>query len=222
MRLNFKTLAVAAAFLGGAYVPASADIVVDGNFINNSSSFVTIGGGGTFGGPGGNAWTVTGNSIDLIGGYWASPTPGILGSGSVDLDGNGPGGISQSISLAAGSYVLTFYLSGNPDGGDPLKVALAGIPGTEQSFTYTTGANSHGSMNYVKETLSFTVGAPTTTVLSFTSQDTDSPYGPVIGGVSISAVPEPSTWAMMILGFLGVGFMAYRRKSGSGVALRVA
>jgi hypothetical protein len=25
-------------------------------------------------------------------------------------------------------------------------------------------------------------------------------------------VPEPSTWAMMILGFAGVGFMAYRRK----------
>jgi hypothetical protein len=30
---------------------------------------------------------------------------------------------------------------------------------------------------------------------------------------SISAVPEPSTWAMMILGFAGVGFMAYRGKS---------
>jgi hypothetical protein len=29
----------------------------------------------------------------------------------------------------------------------------------------------------------------------------------------ISPVPEPSTWAMMILGFLGLGFMAYRRKS---------
>jgi hypothetical protein len=28
-----------------------------------------------------------------------------------------------------------------------------------------------------------------------------------------AAVPEPSTWAMMILGFFGVGFMAYRRKS---------
>ena len=26
-----------------------------------------------------------------------------------------------------------------------------------------------------------------------------------------SAVPEPTTWAMMILGFLGVGLMAYRR-----------
>jgi PEP-CTERM motif len=30
---------------------------------------------------------------------------------------------------------------------------------------------------------------------------------------SISAVPEPSTWAMMILGFAGIGFMAYRRKN---------
>jgi hypothetical protein len=28
-----------------------------------------------------------------------------------------------------------------------------------------------------------------------------------------SPVPEPSTWAMMIIGFCGVGFMAYRRKS---------
>ena len=26
-------------------------------------------------------------------------------------------------------------------------------------------------------------------------------------------VPEPSTWAMMLLGFAGIGFMAYRRKS---------
>ncbi|WP_409334389.1 choice-of-anchor K domain-containing protein [Bradyrhizobium sp. AUGA SZCCT0283] len=34
-------------------------------------------------------------------------------------------------------------------------------------------------------------------------------------------VPEPSTWAMMILGFGGVGFMAYRRKRG-GNALTAA
>jgi PEP-CTERM motif len=27
-----------------------------------------------------------------------------------------------------------------------------------------------------------------------------------------SAVPEPSTWVMMILGFAGIGFMAYRRQ----------
>jgi hypothetical protein len=28
-----------------------------------------------------------------------------------------------------------------------------------------------------------------------------------------AAVPEPSTWAMMVLGFCGLGFMTYRRKS---------
>jgi PEP-CTERM motif len=28
-----------------------------------------------------------------------------------------------------------------------------------------------------------------------------------------SDVPEPSTWAVMLLGFAGIGFMAYRRKS---------
>jgi hypothetical protein len=35
-----------------------------------------------------------------------------------------------------------------------------------------------------------------------------------------AAVPEPSTWAMMVLGFAGIGFMAYRRKSKP--ALRLA
>jgi hypothetical protein len=28
----------------------------------------------------------------------------------------------------------------------------------------------------------------------------------------VSGVPEPATWAMMILGFLGIGFVGYRRK----------
>ncbi len=36
-----------------------------------------------------------------------------------------------------------------------------------------------------------------------------------------SAVPEPSTWAMLILGFAGVGFMAYRRKQ-NGLAPSIA
>jgi hypothetical protein len=30
---------------------------------------------------------------------------------------------------------------------------------------------------------------------------------------SVAVVPEPSTWAMMIMGFAGLGFMVYRRKS---------
>lgn len=39
----------------------------------------------------------------------------------------------------------------------------------------------------------------------------------------ISAVPEPATWAMMILGFLGLGFLGYRKSSKSGnAAFRMA
>jgi hypothetical protein len=48
-------------------------------------------------------------------------------------------------------------------------------------------------------------------------------YNPAGHGVSdretgivitqVAAVPEASTWAMMILGFFGVGFLAYRRKN---------
>jgi hypothetical protein len=57
--------------------------------------------------------------------------------------------------------------------------------------------------------------------------DTTTPYGLIVAetgvetfgtGTLIATVPEPSTWAMMILGFAGLGFMAYRRRK-STVAL---
>ncbi len=35
---------------------------------------------------------------------------------------------------------------------------------------------------------------------------------PLGGTFAVSAVPEPSTWAMMVLGFVGVGLITYRRK----------
>lgn len=42
-----------------------------------------------------------------------------------------------------------------------------------------------------------------------------------LGGVDTitTAVPEPSTWAMMILGFGGVGFLAYRKRRGQDLSL---
>jgi len=39
------------------------------------------------------------------------------------------------------------------------------------------------------------------------------------GGTIGTAAPEPTTWAMMILGFAGIGFMAYRRRN-QNAALR--
>ncbi len=53
----------------------------------------------------------------------------------------------------------------------------------------------------------FTIASPNPDLyqLFFSSGITNDPIS--------GAVPEPSTWAMMLLGFAGVGFMAYRRKS---------
>jgi hypothetical protein len=35
---------------------------------------------------------------------------------------------------------------------------------------------------------------------------------------AVTPVPEPSTWAMMVLGFFGVGFMAYRKRTAARFA----
>jgi hypothetical protein len=38
---------------------------------------------------------------------------------------------------------------------------------------------------------------------------------------SILPVPEPSTWAMMVLGFAGLGYAAFRRNSKDRVAVAI-
>jgi hypothetical protein len=40
-------------------------------------------------------------------------------------------------------------------------------------------------------------------------------YGGDLTTAAIAAVPEPATWAMMLLGFAGIGFMAYRKRGNS-------
>ena len=73
------------------------------------------------------------------------------------------------------------------------KISATGL--TTSSFA----ADSMGSF-FVADVLGTnSQGVRNTGVIDFTLQT--------------SSVPEPSTWAMMILGFFGVGFMAYRRKS---------
>lgn len=53
----------------------------------------------------------------------------------------------------------------------------------------------------------------------FSAYMSDSNTGLVTGfNEQVAAVPEPSTWAMMILGFAGVGFLAYRRRKGAMLA----
>ena len=49
--------------------------------------------------------------------------------------------------------------------------------------------------------------------LKFSAVGISDSYGGSLDAISLTAaIPEPATWAMMILGFFGVSFMAYRRR----------
>ena len=37
---------------------------------------------------------------------------------------------------------------------------------------------------------------------------------PPVGPITLVAVPEPSTWAMLLTGFAGLGFAGWRRAAG--------
>ena len=84
-------------------------------------------------------------------------------------------------------------VTGMFEGTIPINVGAGNTPGGLWALGFGTGG-----MNGSPNTLFFTDGI---------NGEMDGLFG------ALSAVPELSTWAMMLLGFAGVGFMAYRRKS---------
>jgi hypothetical protein len=111
-----------------------------------------------------------------------------------------------TLPIIAGTNSFTIIL---PDG-EQITVAAG------QSFDFTTLAN------YLNGTSSFRIEG----INPESGVNPDDPLAFVLGLSFVSdgdftgtmtpitaAIPEPSTWAMMILGFAGVGFVTYRRKS---------
>lgn len=192
----------------GVATSAGAAVFTNGSFelgVNPGSTFVTLGNGST----GITGWVVGGNSVDYIGGYWQAED----GSRSVDLSGNANGSLSQTFDTIAGqSYLVNFFLAGNPDGGPAAKVAITSADGTQlQSNTFTvTGSDTRSNMGWQPYAYSFTAATSSTT-LTFASA-TGTAYGPALDNVSVAAVPEPATWAMMLIGFAGLGMMVRSRR----------
>ncbi|WP_082657927.1 MULTISPECIES: choice-of-anchor C family protein [unclassified Sphingopyxis] len=193
--------AVAAALLLPA--TANAATVVNGDFETgpNPGSFTTVNAGGTIG-----AWTVLSGSVDYIGTYWQPQG----GSRSVDLNGLNAGTIQQAIDTVMGqAYEVTFWLAGNPDNGPEIKTVQVSAADANGTFMFDTFGVSRAAMGWQKYTFNFTANSAST-LLSFASQN-QSAYGAALDSVSISAVPEPATWAMMLFGFVLVGGAMRRR-----------
>jgi hypothetical protein len=136
-------------------------------------------------------------------------------------------GIAGNVRSGANSYLIG-GLSG-----------VAGTVGNVQSlgsFTFDNViTNVGGVLQWDYNGLAVTAGPSAYVYNVFTDSfyginnallTTDPAVGPnaafeeTLGTGTISAVPEPATWAMMILGFLGLGVVGFRRKAGA--ALRAA
>jgi hypothetical protein len=158
------------------------------------------------------------------------------GSGScVDLSGTpGPGGLISKLSYAfsAGDLVtLTFDISGNQrtGAGDDQFDAGFNLTGTVHDYTLdgtyahfvafgggdvsdlkviVSGfANGNSFFTYVQSFRATTDG----TAQIFFSTPEDGNIGPLLDNVSLDitggGVPEPATWAMLLLGMFGMGAM---------------
>lgn len=202
-----RSFFVAAAAI--ALVPASANAAefINGSFEGGTltnPSFATVAGGNS---TSINGWVVTGNSVDYIGSYWAAQD----GLRSIDLNGNGLGGIQQTFDTVVGQlYNISFWLAGNTDGNPTTKSVQVGAGLASSIFMFdTTGFSAPNNMGWKNYNFQF-AATGTSTTLSFASLDPGS-FGASLDNVSVSAVPEPATWAMMLLGIGGVGFSLRRR-----------
>ncbi len=207
---------VASLTLFGAISPASANLIVNGSFedgVDPGGSFKTIFGVDTTSITG---WTVGDNSIDYISGYWKAGQ----GARSLDLSGNDLGSVSQSFKTTIGKlYTVSFLLAGNPDGGPfPKTVDVSVGTAFNKTFDFPFPGGTLGTlanMNWTPISFTFTANS-NSELLKFASVTCATgpnacAFGPALDAVSVSAVPELSTWIMMLLGFAGIGMTAYRR-----------
>jgi choice-of-anchor C domain-containing protein len=174
---------VASLVLAGSALAAFAG-VINGSFENGTNEPGTseqLNAGSTVL----TGWAISSGSVDWIGTYWKAAD----GTKSVDMNGAGPGAISQILATKAGkTYVVAFSLSANPAGGSTVRALTVGATGSaSQSFTFDRAAhaNTVSNMMWQSQQYSF-VATVTSTTLTFTSGEATGPFGPALDKVVVT------------------------------------
>ena len=168
----------------GPAVAQGINLVANGSFetpsVNGQSQTLNAGSNALA------SWAIGGNSIDVIRNFWTSKDL----AQSIDLDGNAPGSIAQTLTTVPGkTYTLTFWYSSHPSlGSTPASMTVswgpAGAPTYSTPFTFT-GPSSKSNMGWVQGTATVTATS-TSTVLKFTSNSgTNSNYGIALDDVRV-------------------------------------
>lgn len=211
--LTLVVAAVALALLasGGS---AQASLVANGGFEAtapgaNGGDLIYIGAGIETIGPStsGNtvgAWNVTAGSVDLVTGYFVAPE----GVNSLDLSGIDRGTISQSIFLNAGTYQLSFLMSGNQGGPPTTKTVDVSLFGPSDQFSTTFAAYGNGT--WATETANFTVASGSYLLQFKDISAGNSAYGATLDNIQLTAVPEPTTVVAGVLMLLPFGVSTLR------------
>jgi choice-of-anchor C domain-containing protein len=152
-------------------------------------------------------WEINYGSVDLINTYW-QPSHGNY---SLDLSGSEDGTISQTFDTVLGQkYTVSFDIAGNTDGPlDALKYLQVGLS-QSPIYAFDTTGKSHTNMGWT--TKSFVFQAAGTSSTLFFQGLQESPYGIALDNVSVTAVPEPETFAMLLAGLGVMGAMLRRRR----------
>ncbi|MDE2377078.1 PEP-CTERM sorting domain-containing protein [Bradyrhizobium sp.] len=112
-------------------------------------------------------------------------------------------GVAPTLLHAGQTYVIDAYIPGNSDGW-VWTPNVVGVNITDLTVKPVITLGSSGSARYSCCSES-SIAFPSTII-------DDSRYIWMGANFAIAGVPEPSTWAMMVLGFLGIGLLTYRRR----------